>query len=156
MDEFTRAIVRGAALPTAVAGVLATAVAGIVGGAPAAVGAGLGTTVVIVFFMAGQLVLASVLRSNPAMGMSVAMVLYLLKIGVLLALLLLLQGVTAFDTKAFAFTILVCTLVWTAAEVWVFSRSHVLVMDADPVPPAVQRYAQENPVRDDERESDSA
>lgn len=141
MDGFTRAIVRGAALPTAAAGVLAAVVAGAVIGTAGAVGALLGALVVVVFFMAGQLVLASVLRSNPAMGMSVAMVLYLIKIGVLLALLLLLQGVTIFDTKAFAFTILVCTLVWTAAEVWVFAKSNVLVVEPDKVPEGVQRFA---------------
>jgi ATP synthase protein I len=96
-----------------------------------------------VFVLAGQFVLARVLRSNPAMGLSVAMVLYLLKIGVLLIMLLLLQGATAFDTKAFAFTILVCTLVWTAAEVWVLATSKVLVVEPDNVPPAVREYADE-------------
>lgn len=142
MDTFTRAILRGAALPTLIAGLIAAGVGAAVGGSAAAIGALLGVAVVIVFFMAGQLVLASVLRTNPSMGMSVAMVLYLLKIGVLLALLLLLQGVTAFDTKAFAFTILVCTLVWTAAEVWVFGKSKVLVVEPDNVPEAVKEFAE--------------
>jgi ATP synthase protein I len=144
MDGFTRAILRGAALPTAIAGVVAAVVAGVAQGWPGAIGAALGAVVVVVFFMAGQLVLAAVLRSNPAMGMSVAMALYLVKIGVLMALLLLLQGVTAFNTKSFAFTILVCTRVWTAAEVWVFARSKVLVVDPDTVPDAVAQYAAQN------------
>jgi ATP synthase protein I len=144
MDGFTKAILRGAALPTGVAGLVAVGVAAFAGGVPAAVGAALGTAVVLAFFLAGQFVLASVLRNNPAMGMSVAMMLYLVKIGVLLVLLLLLQGSTAFDTKAFAFTILVCTLVWTAAEVWVLAKTQVLVVEPDNVPDGVRRFADEN------------
>lgn len=138
MSAFTRTIVRGAALPTLVVGLVATGIAWAVSGSAAAVGAILGTIVVVAFFMAGQLVLGWVLENNPQLGLTVAMTLYLVKIGVLLALLMLLQGTTAFDTKVFALTILVCTLVWTIAEVWIFSRSKVLVVDPDQVPDAVR------------------
>lgn len=138
MDQFTRTIVRTAALPTAVSGLVLTAGVWAFGGGPAAVGALLGTVVVVVFFMIGQLVLGSVLRNNPQMGLMVAMTLYIIKIGVLLGLLLLLQGTTAFDTKTFALTILACTLVWTACEVVIFSRTKVLYVEPDNVPPAVR------------------
>jgi len=138
MDDFTRLIVRGAALPTAVAGLLVTAFCLIVIDTQAAIGALLATVVVVVFFMVGQLVLGHVLRTNPMMGMSVAMLLYIVKIGVLLGLLIVLQGSTAFNTKAFAATILITTLVWTSAEVWIFSRTKVLYVEPDSVPPAVR------------------
>lgn len=143
MDDFNRSILRGAALPTLIAGLGAMVIAWFVGGMPAVVGAALGTAIVLGFFLAGQFVLASVLRNNPAMGTSVAMLLYLLKIGVLLVLLLLLQGVTAFDTRVFAFTILICTLVWTAAEAWVLAKSKVLVVTPDDVPEGVQQFAKD-------------
>ena len=143
MDEFNQSILRGAALPTLIAGLGATIVAWFVGGVPAVVGAALGTTIVLGFFLAGQFVLASVLRNNPAMATSMAMLLYLLKIGFLLVLLLLLHGVTAFDTRVFAFTILVCTLVWTAAEAWVLAKSKVLLVTPDDVPAGVQEFAKD-------------
>jgi ATP synthase protein I len=138
MDQFTRAILRGAALPTAVVGIVIALVAGVTIDSKAAIGALLATVVVVVFFMLGQLVLGHVLKTNPTMGLSVALLLYIVKIGILLGLLLVLQGSTMFNTKAFAFTILACTLVWTSAEVWVFSRTKVLVVEPDNVPPAVQ------------------
>lgn len=141
MGAFTRAILRGAALPTLVVGILVTVVAWLAAGSAAGIGALLGTVVVVAFFMAGQLVLGWVLANNPQLGLTVAMTLYLLKIGVLLALLMALQGVTAFDTKVFALTVLVCTLVWTIAEVWVFSRTKMLVVDPDNVPEAVRHEA---------------
>ena len=93
---------------------------------------------VVVFFMAGQLVLGAVLKTNPQAGLMVAMTLHIVKIGVLLGLLLMLRGTTAFDTKTFALTILACTLVWTVCEVVIFSRTKVLYVEPDNVPPAVQ------------------
>ncbi|NBX70684.1 MAG: hypothetical protein EBQ98_02080, partial [Actinobacteria bacterium] len=36
---------------------------------------------------------------------------------------------SAFDTKVFASTILLCTLVWTAAEMWAFSTGKVLYVE---------------------------
>lgn len=138
MDTFTRTILRGAAFPTAVAGLATAGICAVTMGSQAAIGALLATGIVVVFFMIGQLVLGYVLRHNPMMGLSVAMLLYIVKIGVLLALLLLLSGSTAFNSKVFAFTILICTLVWTSAEVWIFSRTKVLYVEPDSVPPAVQ------------------
>jgi hypothetical protein len=34
-----------------------------------------------------------------------------------------------FDTKVFAATVVVCTIAWTSAEVWVFSRTKVLYVE---------------------------
>jgi ATP synthase protein I len=92
-------------------------------------GALIGTAIVVVFFTVGQLVVGAVLRSNPQMAMTVALMVYLLKIGALLIFIVLFQGTTAFDTKAMALTVLACTLAWTAAELWVFTRTKVLYVD---------------------------
>lgn len=139
MDQFTRTIVRGAALPTALAGLAITAGSWALQGSAGGVGALVATVIVVVFFMIGQLVLGAVLKHNPQMGLTVAMTLYIIKIGVLLGLLLALQGTTAFNTKTFALTILACTLVWTACEVVIFARTKVLYVEPDNVPPAVQQ-----------------
>ena len=57
---------------------------------------------------------------------------------ILLAILLIvLADTTWFDTKVFAVNILVCTLVWTAAEVYIFTTTKVLVVDPDNVPEAI-------------------
>jgi beta-lactamase superfamily II metal-dependent hydrolase len=70
-------------------------------------------------------VLGNVIKSNPSMAMSVAMLMYLVKVAVLFALMLAFKHTTAFNTKVFASTILLCTLVWTAAEMWAFSTGKV-------------------------------
>jgi ATP synthase protein I len=134
MDQFTRTILFRAAFPTAVVGLVVAAIAWIFMGTTAGVGALIGVVFVVPFFSIGQVILASVLRKNPAMGMSVAMLLYLVKIGVLAMLLVVLADTSLFDTKAFAINILICTLVWTGAEVWILASSKILYVDPDNVP----------------------
>lgn len=142
MDQFTRTILLRAALPTAVVGLIVAAVAWVTMGTTAGVGALIGVVFVVPFFSIGQAVLAGVLRKNPAMGMSVAMLLYLVKIGVLAILLVVLSDTSLFDTKAFAVNILICTLVWTGAEVWILANSKILYVDPDNVPESMAPEAE--------------
>ena len=131
MPSIDRLVLRISIPVTAVVGALAALIAFLVTSEPGkgALGAIIGTAIVIVFFTVGQLVVGAVLRSNPQMAMTVALMVYLLKIGALLIFIVLFQGTTAFDTKAMALTVLVCTLTWTAAELWVFTRTKVLYVD---------------------------
>ncbi len=101
----------------------------VVAGSQGLIAGALGTLIVLVFFSVGQLVLGAVLKNNPQNAMMVAMALYLVKIGVLLILLLVLQDATFFAPKVFAGVIVACTLAWTLVEVWVFSRTKVLYVD---------------------------
>jgi len=131
VDQFTKQIFQKAAIPTGAVGLVMALVFWIAAGAASGVGALLGVAIVLPFFLVGQVLLARVLRSNPQMAMTVAMAIYLVKIGVLAVLLFLLAGATAFDTKAFAATILTCTLVWTAAEVYIFATTKVLYVEPE-------------------------
>jgi ATP synthase protein I len=130
-------LVRKAAIPTIVAGFLAVVIAGVVKGSHGAIGAAVGAVIVVVFFTIGQVVLGTVIKKNPSMAMSVAMVMYLVKIGVLFVLLLAFKDTKAFDTKVFALTVLLCTLVWTGAEMWAFGTAKVLYVDPGSSPEIV-------------------
>jgi ATP synthase protein I len=124
-------VLRRAGLGTAVAGVGVVVISGIVAGSSGAVGAILGTILVIVFFSVGQFVLGAVLKSNPQMALTMALTLYLVKVGVLLLIIILFADTTLFDTKTFAAAILTGTLVWTVVEVWIFGTSKVLYVDPE-------------------------
>jgi ATP synthase protein I len=124
-------VLRRAGLGTAVAGVVVVVISGIVAGSSGAVGAILGTILVIVFFSVGQFVLGAVLKSNPQMALTMALTLYLVKVGVLLLIIILFADTTLFDTKTFAAAILTGTLVWTVVEVWIFGTSKVLYVDPE-------------------------
>lgn len=138
MPSIDRLVLRVAIPVTLGVGVIAGVIGGLVASDPgkAVLGSAIGTVIVIAFFTVGQLVVGGVLRTNPQMAMTVALMVYLLKIGVLLVFIVLFQGTTLFDTKVFALTVLACTLAWTVAEVWVFSRTKVLYVDPQGGPPA--------------------
>ena len=122
-------VLKRAGLLTVLVGAVITVFAAFISGSAGIIGAIFATVVVVVFFSAGQLTLGKVLRTNPELAMSVALVIYLAKIGILFVLIILFSDTTLFDTKVFAMTVVLCTLVWTAAEVWIFARTKVLYVD---------------------------
>ncbi len=122
-------ILRRAGALALIVGTAATVVAGLLTGTKGALGAIAATVLVLAFFSIGQVVLGNVLRNNPQMAMTVALTIYLVKIGVLFVFIILFAGTTLFDTKVFAATVVACTIAWTIAEVWVFSRTKVLYVD---------------------------
>ncbi len=121
-----------AGLGTAVAGAIVVMLASIFSGSSAALGAILGTALVVAFFSVGQFALGAVLRNNPQIALTMALTIYLVKIGVLLVILVLFADTTAFNTKTFALAILTCTLVWTVMEVWIFGTTKVLYVEPLP------------------------
>lgn len=123
-------MLRSAGVATLLVGIVGTVIGSVVAGTQGIIAGALGTLIVLVFFSVGQLVLGAVLRNNPQNALMVAMALYLVKIGVLLVLLLVLQDATFFAPKVFAGVIVACTLAWTFVEVWVFSRTKVLYVEA--------------------------
>ena len=122
-------MLRTAGLLTAAVGVIAIILAGIFDGSKGLIGAIFATALVLVFFSVGQLVIAGVLKNAPEMAMTVALLTYLLKIGVLFVIIILFADTTAFNTKVFALTVVACTIAWTVAEVWVYGKSKVLYVD---------------------------
>lgn len=122
-------VLRRAGVAAAAVGILATVLAAALRGVEGAIGAAAATVLVLVFFSVGQVVLGAVLRSNPQMAMTVALMTYLVKIGVLFVFIILFAETTLFDTKVFAATVVACTVAWTIAEVWVFAVTKVLYVD---------------------------
>lgn len=122
-------VLRTAGGVTVVVGVIASVIGLVVGGGKGLLGAVIATAIVVVFFSIGQFTLGAVLKNNPQMALTVALMIYLAKVGVLLVLIILFSGTTLFDTKVFAATIVAGTLAWTGAEVWVFARTKVLYVE---------------------------
>jgi len=128
----TSVALRASVILTTVAGVAATVLGAVVGGPNAALGAGLGALIAIVFFAAGQYAVMRLLDSNPDFALSGALLIYLTQILVLFGLIALLKGQTWLDVKWFAGTIVLCTLVWIAAQLWTVNRIKTLIVE--PVP----------------------
>lgn len=126
-------ILRGAAIPTALAGVGAIAVALLPAGAKGALGAALATVVVLVFFSLTALALGFTAKLPPETAMLAGVTSYLVKIVVLMALVSAFRDATAWNTRAFGWTVIALALVWIFAEFRVTMQTRRPYID-DPVP----------------------
>lgn len=124
-------MLRRAGVVTATVGIIGTVVGFAIDSVPGLIGGIFATVLVLAFFSIGQFALGSVLRNNPQMAMTVALAIYIAKIGVLFILIIAFARTTLFNTQVFAATIVACTLAWTMAEVWIFSRTKVLYVDPE-------------------------
>ncbi|MBB4982995.1 MULTISPECIES: hypothetical protein [Streptomyces] len=110
-----------AVVPTAAVGVIATVISGVVAGGKGALGAGIGTLVVLIFMGTGLFVLQRTAKSLPQLFTAMGMMLYAAQLLLLFALLALFKKTTLFDFKAFAFSLIAATVVWAAAQ----ARAHM-------------------------------
>lgn len=117
MPSHDARIIRGAAIPTAVAGAVALAISTAVVGSKGLIGSLFATLLVMAFFSFGQFALDRLTKDNPQMLLGAGLLVYttqILLIGIVLAVF---KDTTLFDTKVFGFTLLGCALIWTAFQV---------------------------------------
>ncbi|MFC8505963.1 hypothetical protein ACFU3J_26755 [Streptomyces sp. NPDC057411] len=117
------------AVPTAAAGVIATVVSGVVAGGKGALGAVVGTLVVIVFMGLGLVVLQRTAKKLPQLFQAMGLMLYTAQLLVLFIFLALLKDTSAFDFKAFAFTLLATTVVWVAAQARAYMKAKIMYVE---------------------------
>ncbi|HJD80352.1 hypothetical protein [Kitasatospora aureofaciens] len=110
-------ILRGAAIPTAVAGIIAMAISFAVAGGKGLLGALIGAVLVMAFFAFGQVALDRLTRSNPHILMAAALMVYMTQILLVAVVLLVFKDTELFNRQAFAFTLIGCVLVWTGFQV---------------------------------------
>ncbi|GAA3752213.1 ATP synthase protein I [Spinactinospora alkalitolerans] len=112
MQEHDARILLGAAIPTAVVGVIAAVAAFALKGSDGLIGAIVGTLLVIAFFAVSALVLAWVGKKWPELVLMASLATYTIKVVALGIVLVLFGGTTAFDGTAFALTAAACVVTW--------------------------------------------
>ncbi|MFH8379694.1 hypothetical protein ACH4E7_01950 [Kitasatospora sp. NPDC018058] len=124
-------ILRGAAIPTAVAGIIAMAISFVVAGGKGLLGALFGALLVMAFFSFGQVALDRLTRSNPHIMMAAGLLVYttqILLVGIVLAIF---KNTELFNRQAFAFTLLGCALIWTGFQVRGALKAKTFYVDTD-------------------------
>lgn len=135
MQDQDAKILRGAAIPTLVVGVVVAAVSAFLSGVDGLLGAALGTVVVLVFFSLSWFVISRASESGPTMMMGAAFGTYIVKIVLLGLLLVSFRETSTFDFQAFAWAILLGTLVFMGFQVRAFLRQRMLYVDPGSVGP---------------------
>ncbi|MEV5894591.1 hypothetical protein [Nonomuraea fuscirosea] len=124
-------VLKSAAIPTLAVGVVAVVVALLAAGGKGALGAAIGALLVGIFFSISVVAVSYAARVSPQMMAIAAMLSYLVKVVVIMLVLSAFGDTTAWDSRAFAWTVVVCTLVWTAFEVRAFIKTKMLYVDPE-------------------------
>lgn len=109
------------AVPTAAAGAIAAGISAGIAGGKGALGAVVGTVVVILFMGIGLLVLQRTAKSLPQLFQAMGLMLYTTQLLLLFVFVGMFKDTDLFNPKCFAITLLATTLVWIAAQ----ARSHM-------------------------------
>jgi ATP synthase protein I len=117
MQSTDARILRGAAIPTGLAGLVAILAGLLIAGGKGALGSAIGVALVLVFFTLGMLVVSYVSRLSQQLVMAAGLLGYLVKLVAVFLLVAALSHVTLWDAHAFGWTVLGLTIVWLAAEV---------------------------------------
>ncbi|WP_329252850.1 hypothetical protein OG417_09665 [Actinoallomurus sp. NBC_01490] len=117
MQSTDARILRGAAIPTGLAGLVAIIAGLLFAGGKGVLGAAIGAVLVLVFFTLGMLVVSYVSRLSQQLVMMAGLLGYLIKLIAVFALVAALNHVTAWNAHVFGWTVLSLTIVWLAAEV---------------------------------------
>ncbi|WP_019629360.1 hypothetical protein [Actinomadura atramentaria] len=129
MQSSDARILRGAAIPSGLAGIAALLVGLLLGGTKGALGAGVAAITVIVFFSISVVAVSYASKISPQMMFAAAVFSYLAKVLVMFAVVAAFQDVTVWDTEAFGWSVIGLTLVWIAAEIRVTLRTKTLYVE---------------------------
>lgn len=117
------------AVPTAAVGAVATAVSAVVAGGQGAVGAVVGTLVVMVFMGAGILGLQYTAKHWPYLFQAMGLMLYTTQLLVLFVFVAVFKDTTLFNPKTFAAAIVAATITWVAAMAVAHKKAKIFYVD---------------------------
>jgi ATP synthase protein I len=156
MQAIDARLLRGAAVPTAAAGVIAVVLCSVLVGVKGFTGALIGSAIVLVFFSVTIVVISRVAEKQPQMLLGYAMLTYLGKVLLLAVLMIAFKHTTLFHFRAFGFTMLGLTLVWLAAETRAVLKTKIFYADPAAVPVGLKPVAKAVPESTAESEPTSA
>jgi ATP synthase protein I len=111
-------IVRRSVVTTAAIGAIMAVISLAIAGSKGLIGAALGIALVAVFFAISVFAVGRAARKSPQAMMITAMTTYIVKILLLMFFVARFSGTTAFNSRCFGLTALICILAWSASQVY--------------------------------------
>lgn len=129
-------ILRGAAVVAAPVGVVATVASAMLAGGKGLIGALVALAVVTVFFGLGFAALMRLTQDKPQVTMMAGMLVYTVQMLLIGVFIIVFNGTTLFNSRAFALTLLVTALAWVGGQVRQSLTGKMLYVDPVPSAPA--------------------
>lgn len=139
-------ILRGAAIVAAPLGIAATVVSALVAGGKGLVGGLVALAVVAVFFGLGSAALMRITQDRPQVAMTAGLLVYTVQILLIGVFIVVFQGTTLFNSRAFALCLLVTALAWVGGQVRHTLTSKMLYVRPEPSVPPREPEAADTPV----------
>lgn len=124
-------VLRRSAVFTATAAAVMVVLCAAVGGIRGLTGALLGVALVTIFFGISVVAVGRASRVSPQAMMITAIATFLVKMVVLAFLVVRLAGTSAFNSKLFGLTAIVCILAWSIGQAVASARMKVLYVEPD-------------------------
>jgi ATP synthase protein I len=124
-------VLKRSAVFTATAAAVMVVLSAVLGGTKGLIGALLGVALVTIFFGISVVAVSRAARVSPQAMMITAIGTFILKIVVLAFLVANFAGTTAFNSKLFGFTAIVCILAWSIGQAVTTARMKVLYVEPD-------------------------
>jgi ATP synthase protein I len=125
-------ILAQAAVPTAAVGAIAAVVSGVVAGGKGAIGAVVGTVIVIAFMGIGLYVLQRTAKTLPQLFQAMGLMLYAAQLLLLFIFMAAFKNTTLFNPRAFAITLVAGTIAWIAAQTRAHMKAKILYVEPEP------------------------
>jgi ATP synthase protein I len=124
-------VLRRSAVYTAAAAAVMVVLSTVLGGTKGLIGALLGVALVAIFFGISVVAVSRAARVSPQAMMITALGTFIVKIVVLAFLVARLAGTSAFNSRLFGFTAIVCILAWSIGQAVTTARMKVLYVEPD-------------------------
>jgi ATP synthase protein I len=124
-------VLKRSAVFTAAAAAVMVVLSTVLGGTKGLIGALLGVALVTIFFGISVFAVSRAARVSPQAMMITAIGTFIAKIVVLAFLVARFAGTTAFNSKLFGFTAIVCILAWSIGQAVTTARMKVLYVEPD-------------------------
>jgi ATP synthase protein I len=121
------------AVPTAAVGAIAVAASGAVAGGKGATGAAVGLVLTLLFMGLGIVVLQWTAKTLPQLFQGMGLMLYVAQLLLLMIFVGLFKDTSLFNPRAFALSLVVCTVVWMGAQARAHLKSKIFYIDPDTV-----------------------
>lgn len=121
------------AVPTAAVGAIAVAVSGAVAGGEGATGAAVGLVLTLLFMGLGIVVLQWTAKALPQLFQAMGLMLYVAQLLLLMIFVAVFKDTSLFNPRAFALSLVVCTVVWMGAQARAHLKSKIFYIDPDAV-----------------------
>jgi|SRR5579875_2420663 len=144
MPESYIRTLRWSVMLTAPAAVLMVALCGAFGGSKGLIGSLLGVALVTIFFGISVLAVGAAARVSQQAMMITAIITFLVKILVLAVLVDRFAGTSAFNSKLFGFTAIVCILAWSASQAITSAKAKVMYVEPASGPSSASPALAEN------------